>query len=129
MFRDRDQIVRWTFRIRHRCRHTVPGIVREHPNLRTVRLRTHHEVESWISSLAPSRAEPATRRHPVGHSGVSVTGALKATASGTAERKFLNFQRGCGCHAVGTRHIDERLSTLQADGASMAPPNRRFRDA
>ncbi len=47
---DRDHVVRWSWRTRHRVREAMPGIRATHPDLRVVRLRSSREVRGWLAS-------------------------------------------------------------------------------
>ncbi|MGJ9422164.1 AAA family ATPase [Aeromicrobium sp. CF3.5] len=48
---DRDHIVRWSIKTRHRLAADVPAVQQVHPLLPVVRLRTPSEVEHWIARL------------------------------------------------------------------------------
>jgi adenylate kinase family enzyme len=50
---DRDHIVRWAIRTRHKYRVLVPEAQRQRPDLRVVRLRSHEEVDRWMARLRP----------------------------------------------------------------------------
>ncbi|WP_250444416.1 AAA family ATPase [Actinotalea sp. C106] len=45
---DPDHIVRWAWRTRHQTEHRVRAVLRDHPDLPVVRLRSHREAESWV---------------------------------------------------------------------------------
>lgn len=53
---DRDHVVRWAVRTRHRLQALVPETAAEHPDLVVVRLRTQREVDLWLARLTQSLA-------------------------------------------------------------------------
>lgn len=46
---DRDHILRWAVRTRHKYRGAFESISRTHPHLEVVRLRTTAQVTSWVN--------------------------------------------------------------------------------
>lgn len=53
---DRDHVVRWAIRTRHRLRVHVPAAIAEHPDLVVVRLTTQREADTWLAALERSLA-------------------------------------------------------------------------
>ena len=53
---DRDHVVRWAIRTRHRLQELVPATAAERPDLVVVRLRTQREVDLWLGRLSRSLA-------------------------------------------------------------------------
>lgn len=49
---DRDHILRWAWRTRHKLRGLDERLAREAPHLQVVRLRSRRAVERWVRSLA-----------------------------------------------------------------------------
>ena len=49
---DRDHILRWAWRTRHKLRGLDARLAREAPHLQVVRLRSRRAVERWVHSLA-----------------------------------------------------------------------------
>ncbi|MCW2759579.1 MAG: family ATPase, partial [Nocardioidaceae bacterium] len=47
-FTDREHVVRWAIRTRHKYAEQVPQVAAEHPDLVVVRLRSQREVEHWL---------------------------------------------------------------------------------
>ncbi|MFF2452306.1 AAA family ATPase [Isoptericola sp. NPDC058082] len=52
VLRDRDHILRWAWRTRHKLRGLDERLAREAPHVRVVRLRSRRAVERWVRSLA-----------------------------------------------------------------------------
>ncbi|WP_144764296.1 AAA family ATPase [Curtobacterium sp. 9128] len=52
IFLDRDHIIRWGFRGRHKFRALVPPLEQSAPHLRIVRLRSQAEVDAWVPQLS-----------------------------------------------------------------------------
>lgn len=48
---DRDHVIRWGWRTRHRLREQVPAALATHPHLRLVHLRSQRAVERWLAEL------------------------------------------------------------------------------
>ncbi|MFD1860208.1 AAA family ATPase [Aeromicrobium camelliae] len=48
---DRDHVIRWGWRTRHRLREQVPATLAAHPSVRLVQLRSQRDVERWLASL------------------------------------------------------------------------------
>ena len=61
-FTDPEHIVRWAWSTRHTYRERVPQVEADHENLVVVRLRSHREVETWLSlQEPPTRARGRAR--------------------------------------------------------------------
>ncbi|MCK9794265.1 AAA family ATPase [Isoptericola sp. 4D.3] len=51
VFSDRDHIVRWAWRTRHKLRGLDRRLAVEAPHLQVVRLRSRHDVHRWVRGL------------------------------------------------------------------------------
>ncbi|MFI2295042.1 AAA family ATPase [Isoptericola sp. NPDC019571] len=55
---DRDHILRWAWRTRHKLRGLDRRLAREAPHVQVVRLRRRRDVERWVRALGPRPEEP-----------------------------------------------------------------------
>ncbi|MBP2413210.1 adenylate kinase family enzyme [Arthrobacter stackebrandtii] len=70
MVTDRDHIIRWGWRTRHKLRKLVPTLEDKFPQLTVVRMRSQRDVDVWLRGLA----EPAT-------SGADAAGKAESNAA------------------------------------------------
>lgn len=64
VFTDRDHIIRWGWRTRHKLRNLVPTLEAKFPGLCVVRLASPAEVGQWLELLAARAGAPADRDRP-----------------------------------------------------------------
>jgi hypothetical protein len=54
MWTDRDHVIRWAWRTRHRTTARIQDLLRERPNLPVVRLRSRREAAAWLAGPLPA---------------------------------------------------------------------------